>query len=175
MTSRAFSGQIAARPHLVAPGKRGLPGEIADLRSDVEAAIDAVEDQIEPQDVACAVLRLDGQPTEDEELVIGADTYQYRDTAGGEDAGNINIQTGVSAAAALLNTIAAIQASGTERVFASLYNTDFLLVQQANEPGGLPAGTLLPGAPVSVALTETLTSMWTCHRRCQVRLGNRDN
>jgi len=38
MVSKAFGGETARRPHLAHDGKGGLPGEVGDLRSDVEVA-----------------------------------------------------------------------------------------------------------------------------------------
>lgn len=43
MTSKTFGPETARRPHLVTPGKGGVAGEVADLRMDVETAIEKLE------------------------------------------------------------------------------------------------------------------------------------
>lgn len=44
MPSTLFGRRGPKKPHLVQPGKGGLAGEIADLRTDVEAAFDLMQD-----------------------------------------------------------------------------------------------------------------------------------
>ena len=47
MGSRSFSDERPQRPHLVRRFKRGLAGEVADLRADVEKAFGGVESEID--------------------------------------------------------------------------------------------------------------------------------
>jgi len=47
MGSRSFSDERPVRPHLVRRFKRGLAGEVADLRADVEQAFGRVESEVD--------------------------------------------------------------------------------------------------------------------------------
>lgn len=47
MGSRSFSEERPVRPHLVRRFKRGLAGEVADLRADIEKAFGGVESEID--------------------------------------------------------------------------------------------------------------------------------
>lgn len=46
MSSRSFSRKQPKRPHLAHRGSRGIPGEVSDLRSDVEEAFESLEGEL---------------------------------------------------------------------------------------------------------------------------------
>lgn len=47
MGSRSFSDERPVRPHLVRRFKRGIPGEVADLRADVDNAFGRIESELD--------------------------------------------------------------------------------------------------------------------------------
>lgn len=163
--SRAFGTAAPASPHLI-KGSGGLAGEIFDLRGDVEAAILAVEAQVQAPTVGQANIRLNTQPTAGDTLTMGADIYEFKAalTDAPTTPGNILVLRGGSAAAARTNINDAINGAGvaaatssaqpTIPLKASTYNTDYLHIEPADVPGGTPQ----TGTPPSVALSDGLTA-----------------
>lgn len=146
VASRSFSTQAASVPHL-------SKGEIADLRSDVEEGFKALESEVAEPITPGSQLLLDVQPTEGDFITIGTDKYEWVDTAGaGVEAGAHEVLTGADAAEALANVVASINENATINVVASVYNTNYLLVQKAKFPGG-PIDT----GNISAVLAESLT------------------
>lgn len=80
--------------------------------------------------IGCASLVFSAQPNAADTIDIGADVYEF-DGAGV----NINVAIGGSAAVTLATFVAAINASGTEAVFAEALGTD-LVISNATIPGG---------------------------------------
>lgn len=165
--SRSFGGQKAAKPHLVR-GSGGLAGEINDLRGDVDEGFKGMETEVAGPGQEQGNIRINVQPTEGDLIDIGADTYEFVDTLAAGVAGGIEVLVGGAAATALANIVAAVNGTvdvgtdgdgvGTERVVASIYNTDFLHVEVANRPGGTP----VPGTQPDIALAETIadSAVW---------------
>lgn len=166
MASRSFSSKVPQKGHLVR-GSGGLQGEIADLRADVEEGFVSTESELRGPAIAQANIRLNTQPTATDTLTIGANIYEFKAliTDAPTTAGNIVVLRGATAAAARANIVAAINGTtgmgttyvskGTEKVVASLYNTDFLHI----EPAIVPGGAVDVGAKPSIALSDGLTAV----------------
>jgi len=151
--SRSFGSKGPARPHLIS-GVGGLKGEIADLRTDVDTSFTSLETEVRGHVYPQAEMQIDGAPTEGDVVVIGDDTYEFVDAAGnGVVSGGIEVVF-TDAADALTGIVAAINTLGTEKVVASVANTDYLHIEAADKRGGTPVP--VPGPDIE--LDETFDS-----------------
>lgn len=169
--SKAFGSRKAAIPHTV-------QRETGDLRKDAEEGFLDIEQRICAPMPGMAMLRLNVQPTATDTVTIGADVYEFVATLGLQTGAHIGVLRGASAAAALANFVAAINGSGvgtsvssaapTVNALASVYFTDFLMIQTADKPGGSIQRGIAVGSS-NIALSETLTDTATWNH---TNLGN---
>jgi len=90
--------------------------------------------------VAVATLTQSGQPSNDEDLVVGSDTYKFLTAPAGATA-DIEVEIGADAEASLDNLLAAAQASGTEAlVWDKLSATQLRLRSAVSANGQVASG-----------------------------------
>jgi hypothetical protein len=85
--------------------------------------------------VAVAVLTQSGQPSDDEELLVGDDTYHFYTTPPGTS-GDIEVEIGANAEGSLDNLLAAAVASGTENLYWDKLSATQLRLRSALGPQG---------------------------------------
>lgn len=152
MASRSFGSERPQKAHLVR-GKGGVAGEVTDLRNDVDDAFEALEDEIQSGSPASTTLLQGGQPSANDTLDVGADTYEFDGTG----TANINVTIGGTAEATLDNLLAAAVANGTENLLWDKLDATHLRLRNADAP----QGNLLAGEQ-DIAIDASGATNWSC-------------